>query len=126
MLPNNCRARRITERRDQGGESLAEHRLASGSLPFLGNGSEWIQQVAGGSRQAVEPRHHQHVAGFKRLDRAAKRAGAREEVRFADDSPLEGAGFELLVPGGERALIGQFVQPIRQLEAVCKCGQLAR
>jgi hypothetical protein len=42
-------------------------------IGFLGGDRhERVQQVAGGSRQPVEPRHHQHVAGFKRLDHAAK------------------------------------------------------
>jgi len=31
-----------------------------------------VQQVAGGSRQPVEPRHHKHVARLKRLDHPAK------------------------------------------------------
>jgi hypothetical protein len=32
---------------------------------------EGVQQVAGGSRQPVKPRHYQSVAGFKRLDHTA-------------------------------------------------------
>jgi hypothetical protein len=36
----------------------------------VGNGGEGVQQVAGGSRQPVQPRRHQHVAGAELVDHA--------------------------------------------------------
>ena len=38
----------------------------------LGDRRKRVQQISGGSGQAVEPRHHQHVARLKCLDHAAK------------------------------------------------------
>jgi hypothetical protein len=47
-------------------------RLATGIRPFVGDGSNGVQQVAGGSRQPVEPRHRHHVARFKLAQQPAK------------------------------------------------------
>jgi hypothetical protein len=46
---------------------------------LLGNRGERVQQVAGGSRQPVEPRHHHHVAGGELVEHSQKFApiGAR-------------------------------------------------
>jgi len=39
---------------------------------LTGDRRERVQQVAGGARQPVEPRHHHHVAGVKLVEQAAK------------------------------------------------------
>lgn len=45
--------------RPETGLALADHR-------------ERVQQVAGGSREAVKPRHHQHVAGVELAEQAGE------------------------------------------------------
>jgi len=50
--------------------SAVAQRAESG-LP-VGDGGRGVQQVAGGSRQPVKPRHHQHVTGLERIDHTAK------------------------------------------------------
>ena len=53
---------------------------------LLGGRREGVQEVAGGSGQAVEPRHHQHIAGIELVDQAAKlsRIGLGSACRFAE------------------------------------------
>jgi hypothetical protein len=40
--------------------------LESGLL--AGDRRQGVQQVAGGSRQPIKPRHHQHVAGVELVE----------------------------------------------------------
>jgi hypothetical protein len=46
------------------------HRLVAGFL--LGDRRQDVEKVARRSRQAVKPRHHEHVAGFELVEDAAK------------------------------------------------------
>jgi hypothetical protein len=53
------------------GPCVAE-RTESGLL--AGNYRKGVEKIARRARQPVEPRHHQHVAGAKRIERAEKLA----------------------------------------------------
>ena len=55
----------------RGGVGPCVAKRAEAGLP-AGDRRERIQQVAGGSRQPVEPRHHHHVAGVELVEHAAK------------------------------------------------------
>ena len=71
----------------------------------VGDRGEDVQQVAGRARQAVEPRHHQHVAGVELVERAAALAavGLRSARHLAEHRsghrPPESAG----APGRPRS-----------------------
>lgn len=64
-----------------------------------GDGRQRVQQVAGGSRQPVKPRHRQHVALFKRADSEAQlgAVGPRAAGRLAKNL-LGSGGAKLLYP----------------------------
>jgi hypothetical protein len=72
-------------------KACVAERSESGFL--LGNRRQYVEKVARGSRQAVEPRHHEHVAGVELVEDAAKldaiglRAG-RGAKKY--DSPQQG------------------------------------
>ncbi len=48
---------------------------------------EGVEQVAGGSGQAIEPRHHEHVASVELVERATELAavGLGSARHFAED-----------------------------------------
>jgi hypothetical protein len=53
------------------GFGLGVAERAESGLP-VGDRGERVQQVAGRAREAVEPRHHEHVAGVELGERAAE------------------------------------------------------
>jgi hypothetical protein len=59
-----------------------------------GDRRERVQQVAGGSRQPVEPRHRQHVAGVEHVEQPAKlcAVGLRAARHFAEHLFASGLG----------------------------------
>jgi hypothetical protein len=71
-------------------------RVAQGSKSGLlgGDRRKRVQQVAGGSRQAVEPGHGQHVAGVEHIEQPAKlrAVGLRAARDFAEHFFAAGLG----------------------------------
>jgi hypothetical protein len=62
---------------------------------LAGDGGENVQQVAGGPRQPVEPRHHHHVIGLKLVEQPAKLHAVglgSADMRVAENLSASGLG----------------------------------
>jgi hypothetical protein len=68
-------------------------------------GAPGMPQIAPPSRLEQEPETGSHAMvrqlALRRFSLGSARVFSREEMRFAEDSPLEGDGFKLPVPGRE-------------------------